>query len=47
MEEIYSEEQKICKIAKATPETVGFLLAFSKSTAFMKCRNLQFETVLN
>jgi len=30
MEEIYSEEQKICRIAKARPETVSFLLAFSK-----------------
>lgn len=47
MEEIYSEEQKICRIAKARPETVSFLLTFSKSLNVVSYNNLQFETVLN
>jgi len=47
MEEIYSEEQKICRIAKARPETVSFLLAFSKSMQVINYNDLQFETVLN
>ena len=47
MEEIYSEEQKVCRIAKARPETVSFLLTFSKSLNVATYSNLQFETVLN
>ncbi|GMN05365.1 hypothetical protein MTsPCn5_07530 [Croceitalea sp. MTPC5] len=47
MEEIYSEEQKICRITKARPETVSFLLAFSKSMKVIDCNNMKFETVLN
>jgi len=47
MEEIYSEEQKICRIAKARPETISFLLGFSKSMRVIDCKNMKFETVLN
>ncbi len=47
MEEIYSEEQKICKIAKARPETIQFLLGFSKSMTIVDYKNNKFETYLN
>jgi len=47
MEEIYSEEQQICRIAKAKPETVSFLLAFSTSMRVIDYNNMKFETVLN
>jgi len=47
MEEIYSEEQKICRIAKAKPETISFLLGFSKSMRVIDYNNMKFETVLN
>ena len=47
MEEIYSEEQKICKITNARPETVRFLLGFSKSMHIVDYRNMKFETILN
>ena len=47
MEEIYSEEQKICKITKARPETVKFLLGFSQSLQVIDYKNMQFEATLN
>jgi len=47
MEEIYSEEQKIYRIAKARPETIQFLLGFSKSFQVIECQKMQFEHVLN
>jgi hypothetical protein len=47
MEEIYSEEQKICKITKARPETVKFLLGFSKSMHVIDYNNMQFDATLN
>ncbi|MFD2587204.1 hypothetical protein ACFSQJ_09700 [Croceitalea marina] len=47
MEEIYSEEQQICKITKARPATVQFLLGFSKSMHVVDYKNTQFETILN
>lgn len=47
MEEIYSEEQKTCKIAKARPETIQFLLGFSRSMRVVDYKNMQFETMLN
>ena len=47
MEEIYSEEQQICKITKARPETVSFLLGFSASMHIIDSQNMQFEATLN
>lgn len=47
MEEIYSEEEQICKITKARPETVKFLLGFSASMQIIDYKNIQFETTLN
>lgn len=47
MEEIYSEEPRTCKIAKARPETVSFLMAFSRSYQVADYDNLTFERFLN
>lgn len=47
MEEIYSEEQRICKITKARPETIQFLLGFSQSMHVIGYKNMQFEATLN
>jgi len=47
MEEIYSEEQKICKITKAKPSTVEFLLRFSQSMHVIDFNSMQFEANLN
>ncbi|MEM8999652.1 MAG: hypothetical protein AAGB24_05260 [Bacteroidota bacterium] len=47
MEEIYSEEQQLCKITKARPETVQFLLRFSKSLQVVDYKNIIFERTLN
>ena len=47
MEEIYSEEQRICRITKTSAKTVQFLLGFSKSLHIVDYNNMQFETTLN
>ncbi len=47
MEKIYSEEQQACRITKARPETVKFLLRFSKSLQVIDYQDLKFEAVLN
>jgi len=46
MEKIYSDEQ-VCKLAKASEETVQFLLAFSKSLHVSEYKNVTFESFLN
>ena len=45
MEEIYSEEQKICKITKASPETIRFLMGFSKALEVSDYKYMKFETI--
>jgi hypothetical protein len=47
MEKIYSKEQKKCDLVKAKPETVQFLLNFSKSLRITEAEGIQFETNLN
>jgi len=47
MEKIYSEKQNTCKLAKARPSTIKFLLDYSKSLRFVEYQGLQFENVLN
>ncbi|NJB35513.1 MULTISPECIES: hypothetical protein [Flavobacteriaceae] len=47
MEKIYSEEPTVCRIAKARPETVKFLLGYSKSLNVINYNNMQFDNVLN
>ncbi len=47
MEGIYSEERQKCKIVKARPETVKFLLGFSKSLQITDYQDIKFESILN
>lgn len=47
MEEIYFEKPKACRITKARPETISFLMAFSKSYGVAEYDNLKFERILN
>lgn len=47
MEQIYSEEQNVCGIMKAKPETVAFLLNYSKTLQVTNYRNFTFEANLN
>ena len=47
MEKIYSENLEKGKNVKATPETVQFLLEFSKSLHIVKYKNFRFENNLN
>ncbi|SMC52300.1 hypothetical protein [Cellulophaga tyrosinoxydans] len=47
MEKIYSDNQNACKLAKACPETVQFLMNYSKSLNIVTYNNIQFENNLN
>lgn len=47
MEKIYSEDLEKGKNITARPETVQFLLGFSKSLHIVNYQNFQFENILN
>ena len=47
MEKIYTEDLEKGKNIAARPETVQFLLGFSKSLHIVKYRNYRFENNLN
>ncbi len=47
MERIYAENPDICKLVKAKPETVAFLLNYSKSLHVAKHKGIKFESNLN
>jgi len=47
MKEIYSENKKKCKLVKAKPETVEFLLSYSKSLKITEAKGIKFESNLN
>jgi len=47
MKEIYSENKKKCKLVKAKPETVEFLLNYSKSLKVTEAKGIKFESNLN
>jgi len=47
MEKIYSEDQNTCKLAKACPETINFLMSYSKSLHIVEYNTMQFENNLN
>lgn len=47
MQKIYSENQNKCKLAKANPLTVQFLLDYSKSLKITEANGIQFESNLN
>jgi len=47
MEKIYSENLEKGKIVKARPETVNFLLSFSKQFHIVEYYKFRFENSLN
>ncbi|MEH6680058.1 MAG: hypothetical protein V7724_05890 [Sediminicola sp.] len=47
MERIYSPEQNTCKLSKACPETIAFLMSYSKSLQIVEYQNMTFENNLN
>ncbi len=47
MKEIYSEDKKKCKLVKAKPETIQFLLNYSKSLKYTEADGMKFESNLN
>ncbi|WP_198033485.1 hypothetical protein [Maribacter sp. 1_2014MBL_MicDiv] len=47
MEKLYTKNQNNTKVVKAKPETIQFLLSYSKSLNVTKAKGLQFETNLN
>jgi len=47
MEKIYFKNQRKCEIVKARPETIGFLLSYSKSLKITQTKGIQFESNLN
>ena len=47
MEKTYSNRPEQYEIIKAKPETVSFLLNYSKSLKITKTNSLQFESNLN
>ncbi len=47
MEKIYSEEKSIERSFKVSPETIKFLMDFSRSLRYVHYGDLKFETNLN
>ncbi len=47
MEKIYLKNKSKCKIVKAKPETVQFLLNYSKSLKITEAKGIKFESNLN
>ncbi len=47
MEKIYSKKKDKCTLLRAKPETVDFLLAYSKSLKITEAKGIEFESNLN
>jgi len=47
MEKIYRKQNKACTLVKAQPQTVDFLLNYSKSLVITEAKGLKFEGNLN
>ena len=47
MEKIYIKNKNTCKLAKAKPETIQFLLNYSKSLKITEVDGIKFETNMN
>lgn len=47
MEKIYSKEHKQSELVQAKPETVQFLLSFSKSLKITEANGIKFESNMN
>ncbi|MEE1977079.1 hypothetical protein V1I91_13415 [Maribacter cobaltidurans] len=47
MEKIYQTKKNQCKLVSAKPETIKFLLDYSKSLKVTEAKGIQFESNLN
>jgi len=47
MEKIYSKKKNTCILVQVSPETISFLVEYSKALRITKHRQFRFETVLN
>lgn len=47
MEKIYAKKKDQCKLVKAKPETIDFLLSYSKSLKITEAKGIKFESNLN
>lgn len=47
MEKIYTKHAKDCKLVSAQPQTVEFLLNYSKSLKITEANGIKFESNLN
>ncbi len=47
MEKLYAKDHNKCKLVKAKPETVEFLLNYSKSLKITKAKGISFESNMN
>lgn len=47
MEKIYTKKRNTCKLTAACPETVRFLLDYSKSLQVIDYQGIKFENNLN
>jgi hypothetical protein len=47
MEKIYSTKKNSCEIPKVGPETIRFLLSYSKALRVTKHRQFSFDLILN
>ena len=47
MAQIYSENPDKCKLVKTSPETIKFLISYSKSLNIVKHKDMTFENHLN
>lgn len=47
MENIYTEDNNKIVLVKAKPETIQFLLSYSKSLEIIEANGLRFESNLN
>jgi len=47
MEKLYAKRQSNCKLIKAKPQTIKFLLNYSKSLKITEAKGIKFESNLN
>lgn len=47
MEKIYQSKRNNCKLVAAKPETIKFLLDYSKSLKVTEAKGIKFESNLN
>lgn len=47
MEKFYVDNKKNCQIVKAKPETIDFLLSYSKALKINDIKGIKFESNMN